>query len=57
VGWKKGKDEGGEWMRYDEQPLWKEKDLITYKQVGTLPDKVYQQKSLHSGFLSSCRDL
>lgn len=57
MGWKKGKDEGGEWMRYDEQPLWKEKDLITYKQVGTLPDKVYQQKSLHSGFLSSCRDL
>ena len=38
VGWKKGKEEGGDWMRYDEPPLWEEKYLTTYKRyVGTLP--------------------
>jgi hypothetical protein len=37
VGWKKGKEEGGDWMRYDELPLWEEKDLTTYKSIGALP--------------------
>ncbi|MEA5553045.1 GUN4 domain-containing protein [Anabaena cylindrica UHCC 0172] len=37
VGWKKGKEEGGDWMRYDELPLWEEKYLSTYKKRFTLP--------------------
>lgn len=38
VGWKKGKEEGGDWMRYEELPLWEEKELSTYKSIGTLPE-------------------
>jgi hypothetical protein len=37
VGWKKGKEEGGDWMIYDELPLWEEKDLNAYKLNATLP--------------------
>ncbi|QSV62754.1 MAG: hypothetical protein HEQ26_08285 [Dolichospermum sp. DL01] len=37
VGWKKGKEKGGDWMRYDELPLWEEKDLTKYKNGYTLP--------------------
>ena len=33
VGWKKGGDQ----MRYDELPLWEEKDLDIYNFVGTIP--------------------
>lgn len=41
VGWKKGKEEGGDQMRYDELP-WKEKDLANYRDLanwkrGTIP--------------------
>ncbi|KHG39782.1 WD-40 repeat protein, partial [Aphanizomenon flos-aquae 2012/KM1/D3] len=35
VGWKKGKEEGRDQMRYDELP-WKEKDLANWKR-GTIP--------------------
>jgi len=38
VGWKKGKEEGGDWMRYEELPLWEEKELSAYKSIGTLPE-------------------
>lgn len=38
VGWKKGKEEGGDWMRYEELPLWEEKELSSYKSIGTLPE-------------------
>lgn len=37
VGWKRGKDEGGDWMRYDELPLWEVTNLDLYKRRGTLP--------------------
>ena len=37
VGWKKGKDEGGDWMRYDELPLWEVTNLDLHKRRGTLP--------------------
>ncbi|MTJ54379.1 GUN4 domain-containing protein [Anabaena sp. UHCC 0253] len=37
VGWKKGKEERGRWMRYSELPLWEYKNLGTYKLMGTLP--------------------
>jgi hypothetical protein len=40
VGWKKDEEQGGDWMRYDELPLWEEKDLTTYfRYIGTLPRK------------------
>ena len=64
VGWKKGKEEGGDWMRYDELPLWEEKDLTTYKREGTLPSFwVFEYEILSGGLfgvrllLSSCGDL
>ncbi|QSV52611.1 MAG: hypothetical protein HEP80_00430 [Dolichospermum sp. UKL201] len=64
VGWKKGKEEGGDWMRYDELPLWEEKDLTTYKLEGTLPSFwVFEYEILSGGLfgvrllLSSCGDL
>jgi hypothetical protein len=37
VGWKRGKDEGGNWMRYEELPLWEVTNLDLYKRRGTLP--------------------
>ncbi|MBE9257048.1 GUN4 domain-containing protein, partial [Dolichospermum sp. LEGE 00246] len=37
VGWKRGKDEGGDWMRYDELPLWEVTNLDLHKRRGTLP--------------------
>jgi hypothetical protein len=38
VGWKRGKDEGGDWMRYDQLPLWKKvTNLDLYERRGTLP--------------------
>ena len=62
VGWKKGKEEGGDWMRYDKLPLWKEKDLTTYKRYGTLPWNIIGFRKVElvvSGrvIISSCRDL
>ena len=57
VGWKKGKDEGGDWMRYDELPLWEETNLDIY--LGTLPRQGYWIllfEALHPLFLQRLVD-
>jgi hypothetical protein len=41
VGWKKGKDEGGDWMRYEELPIWEVTNLDFYEDFGTLPVRVF----------------
>ena len=37
VGWKKGIENGKDWINYDSYPLWETKDINTYNLVGTLP--------------------
>ena len=63
VGWKKDKEEGGNWIRYDELPLWEEKDLTTHKYIGTLPlySRLIREPRRGTSFrgliFSFCRDL